>query len=231
MAFTHFMMNKPPGCICARVDLRGRPVIYAHVPTAWPALPHVGRLDFNSEGLLLFTDDGRLNQALLNREFRARLADDGLPPIEKEYHVKVRDLLEPDDPRVEFMRVPFTYTDGTVTHPAEVEVLEHRARATWIRVTLTEGRWRQVRMLCARSRLQVVKLRRVRIGPLALGDLKTRWCRPLTLAELEALYAAALPEEPLPPCRILEDPALAEPSAATPAPCSTAEAPAPSGPR
>jgi len=202
----YFVMNKPSGCITARRDFRGRSTVYDHVPAHFPPLPHVGRLDYNSEGLLVFTDDGRLAQALLNPGFRVQdQAGAGHPPVEKVYAVKVRGLLQPDDPRIVELARPLDHPDGVTTRPARTRFLELRSSATWIEVVLTEGRSRQVRMLCARSGLQVVKLRRIGLGPLCLGDLRLRWCRPLTREEVAACYALALPAEPMPPFEPIDD--------------------------
>jgi 23S rRNA pseudouridine2605 synthase len=86
-----------------------------------------------------------------------------------------------------------------VTRPAKASFVTLRTRATWLEVSITEGRNHQVRHLCARSGFPVLKLRRIRLGPLVLGDLTMRWCRPLEEVEIAALYAAALPEDPRPP--------------------------------
>lgn len=198
-----FMLHKPRGCITARADFAGRPTVYDHVPPHFPRLPHVGRLDFNTEGLLLFTDDGRLAQALGNPGF-AGVAEE-VPPIEKVYHLKVRGVLAPDDGRIGLLGEPLRFNTGPVTRPARVRWLEHRSRATWIEVVLREGRNRQIRRLCDRSGLQVVKLRRVAIGPVGLGDLPARWCRQLTAEEVAALYAAAMPDDAPPPHEPFDD--------------------------
>jgi 23S rRNA pseudouridine2605 synthase len=195
-----YVLNKPPGCITATVDFAGRATVYDHVPTHFPRLPHVGRLDYASEGLLLFTDDGRLQQALLDKDFVP-----GRPPVAKAYEVKVRDRLEPDDERIARMELPLDYPGKAPTQPARVRFLLHRTRATWLEVVITEGRHHQVRHLCARSGFPVLKLRRVRLGPLELGDLKLRWCRPVTADEWAALYAAALPNEALPSLEPIDD--------------------------
>jgi 23S rRNA pseudouridine2605 synthase len=194
-----FVLHKPAGCITARTDHRGRPTVYDHVPAAWPRLPHVGRLDLNTEGLLLFTDDGRLAQAVLNPGYAGLANPADVPPLEKVYHVKVRGTIPPDDPVLGLLALPLRYPDGAETRPARVRWIAPRTRATWIEVTITEGRNHQVRLLCGRSGLQVVKLRRVAIGPLRLGDLVPRWCRPLDPSEVAALYSAVLPADPLPP--------------------------------
>gem|GEM_PF-1851965 len=202
-------MNKPPDCICARRDHRGRSTVYDHVPTHFPALPHVGRLDYDTEGLLLFTDDGRLAQGLLNPTFKGLADPASVAPIEKVYRVKVRDRLPEDSPRAALMRKPLKYRSGVLTKPARVTLVEHRTRATWLEVTISEGRHRQIRNLCARSALQVLKLRRVRIGPLELGDLKMRWCRPLTPDEVAACYRVALPQDPPAPYAPIDDSTVA----------------------
>ena len=202
----YFVLHKPTGCITARRDHRGRPTVYDHVPVRWRAVPHVGRLDLNTEGLLLFTDDGRLAQAVLNPGFAGLAPPDAVPALEKVYHVKVRGTVPPDDPVLGVLERPLRYADGVETRPARVRWLAPRARATWIEVIVTEGRRHQVRLLCGRSGFQVVKLRRVAIGPLLLGDLAPRWCRPLEETEVASLYAAVLPMDPRPPLDLLPDP-------------------------
>lgn len=201
----YFMLNKPARCISARRDFAGRPTVYDHVPTHFPALPHVGRLDWDTEGLLLFTDDGRLAQGLLNPGWKGDADPGEHPAIEKVYRVKVRDRLDPADPRIARLQAPLTYRSGVVTRPARAAFVELRTRATWIEVVISEGRHRQVRHLCARSGFDVLKLRRVRLGPLALGELKLRWARPLTAEEVAALYAVALPGEQRPPHDPIDD--------------------------
>ena len=203
----YFVLNKPPGCITGLSDPEGRPTVYDHVPPWYPRVPHAGRLDFNSEGLLLFTDDGRLARALLDHDVSGR-------PIAKVYHVKVRPRLDlaPDGAaRLERLTEPLDDDDGRATRPARVAVVAARARATWIAVTVEEGRHHQVRRLCRRSDLQVVKLRRIALGPLELGDLPLRWCRPLAGAEVAACYEAALPGETVPPVTPIVPPAGAPP--------------------
>ncbi len=188
MSFSYFVLNKPPGCITGRSDPGARPTVYEHVPPHFPAVPHVGRLDYNTEGLLLFTDDGALARALLDPA-------DG-PHVEKVYEAKVRPQMARDDPRIAAIEAPYLYEDGVTTRPARARHLWDRARSSWVEVVIVEGRHHQVRNLLARSGLQVVKLRRTRFGPLGLGDLKLRWCRALDADEIAALYAAA--DLPLP---------------------------------
>lgn len=183
--FSYFVLNKPPGCITGRGDPEGRSTVYDHVPAHFPPLPHAGRLDYNTEGLLLFTDDGALARALLDPDRGAT--------VEKVYRVKARPVMAPSDPRIAALERPLLLQDGSQSRPARARWLEDRARSSWLELVLTEGRHRQVRRLCEREGLQIVKLRRVRLGPLELGELKLRWCRALTEDEQRACYAAALP--------------------------------------
>ena len=201
----YFMLNKPPGCISARRDFAGRPTVYEHVPPHYPDLPHVGRLDFNTEGLLLFTDDGRLAQALLNPGWAGLADPSAVAPVEKVYHVKVRAELDDGHPALALLAEPIVILGAPPTRPARVRVVAHRSRATWVEVVIDEGRNRQVRRLCERAGLQIVKLRRVRLGPLELGDLELRWCRPLAAAEVAACYARALPADPQPELTPIDD--------------------------
>lgn len=194
MEHQFFMLNKPHGCITARRDWQDRPTVYDHVPAHFPDLPHVGRLDYNTQGLLLFTDDGRLAQGLLNKKYAGNADPEDVDPIEKIYHVKVKALIDPDDPVFERLEKPLEFEPGRFTEPAKAEWVAPRSSCTWISITICEGRNRQVRKLCKRAGLQIRKLRRVKLGPLELGDLKMRWCRMLTDEEIESLYEVALPE-------------------------------------
>lgn len=189
----YFVMNKPRGCLTVRTDPDGNPTVYGHVPPHFPRLPHVGRLDFNSEGLLLFTDDGQLARALLEED------------CEKVYEVKLRHVFQDDEPRIRRMEEPLVLEDGRETKPARVRVLKHRSTSTWVEVAIREGRHRQVRRLSARSDFVVRKLRRVRFGPLELGDLRIRWCRPLCEEEVAACYEAVLPGAERPPFEPIDD--------------------------
>ena len=192
--FQYFMLNKPHGCITARRDFEGRSTVYDHIPAHFPDLPHVGRLDYNTQGLLLFTDDGRLAQALLNKKYAGNADPDSVEPVEKLYHVKVKAHLEAGDPIFSRLEEPLEFEPGRFTEPAEAGWVAERSSCTWISIKICEGRHRQVRKLCDKVGLQIRKLRRMKLGPLELGDLKMRWCRMLEDDEIAALYDLALPE-------------------------------------
>jgi 23S rRNA pseudouridine2605 synthase len=188
------LMHKPRRHLTALVSPDERPTLAAYLPEWAPDVFAVGRLDFNSEGALLLTNDGTLAHRLLHPAFA----------IEKRYGLKIRDRIEPDDPRLAI------FTDGIVqggvTYRAvRVAFRELRARATWIDVWLNEGKNREIRRLAEAAGFQVVKLRRESIGPIALGSLNPRCTRALTSEELQALYrTAGLPL----PAAFFEPPAM-----------------------
>ncbi len=135
----------------------------------------VGRLDVDSEGLILLTDDGELTHILTHPRYGH----------EKEYRVLV--ARHPDESQLEIWRKGVVLEDGYKTRPADVRVESHFGKGTWLRVIMREGRKRQIRNICERIGLPVVKLIRVRIGSLTLGKLKPGEYRPLTQEEVAAL--------------------------------------------
>jgi pseudouridine synthase len=174
-----WLMNKPKKHITGLVDPDGRPTLAPYLPADLPRLFHVGRLDFNTEGALLWTNDGALARRILHPECH-------LPKV---YQVKIRGHLEPEDPGLARMRDGMDLGDFHA-RPCTVELLDYRARATWVQITLTQGRYRQVRRMCASASFQIVKLRRVAIGPIELGELNPRCARPLDDLEQARLRAA-----------------------------------------
>lgn len=163
---TYLMLNKPRGYVTTLSDEKGRKTAAQLVAGCEARVWPVGRLDMDSEGLLLFTDDGELTHRLLHPSHQ----------VEKEYHVWVEGDVERALP---ILRGPMTL-DGIPLHPAAVEVLEPGI----LSVTIHEGRNRQVRRMCAAAGLKVRRLRRVREGSLTLGTLPLGRWRMLTQAEL-----------------------------------------------
>ncbi len=141
----------------------------------------VGRLDFESEGLLLLTNDGDLANRLIHPRYEH----------EKEYRVLV--ARRPDQDQLEAWRHGVVLPDGTRTLPAEVAVSQTLGKGAWLRVVMREGKKRQIREICALLGLPVVRLVRVRIGSLHLGTLKPGAWRFLTPQEVEALKRPASP--------------------------------------
>ena len=174
---TYILLHKPPGVITTVHDPWGRPTVLDLVQTEARVFP-VGRLDANSEGLVLLTDDGELAYRLTHPRFEH----------EKEYHVLVAG--RPTRRTLERLRRGVRLEDG-VTAPAKVEVLRRAGRNTWLRIVLHEGRKRQIRRMAEAVGHPVRRLIRVRIGPLRLGNLAPGEWRHLTRREVEALREVA----------------------------------------
>ena len=125
----------------------------------------VGRLDFDSEGLVLMTNDGELANRLTHPRYEH----------EKEYEVLVNHM--PDEEQLDIWRRGVVLEDGYRTRPANVEFIKKVPNGAWLRITLKEGKKRQIRLTGLRIGLPVRKIKRVRIGTLKLGNLKPReWC-------------------------------------------------------
>jgi 23S rRNA pseudouridine2605 synthase len=169
----YWILHKPVGVITTMDDPWGRPTARAMVPTRTRVFP-VGRLDADSSGLLLFTNDGELAFRLTHPCFEH----------EKTYHVRVTGHPDAEDLRRLRRGIQI---DGRPTVPAEVEVIDSTDAATWLRMVLREGRKRQIRRMLTAVRHPVECLVRVRIGPLDLGDLAPGQARRLTPEERLAL--------------------------------------------
>ena len=172
---TYVMLNKPTGVVSTADDPQGRPTVVGLVDLPARLFP-VGRLDYDSEGLLLMTDDGELTQRLTHPSYQ----------IEKEY----RALLD-QPPSAEALREwrNGVELDDMPTAPAWVDVLERGEDGVWVRVVLHEGRKRQIREVAKVLGYEVLRLIRVREGPVLLGDLPAGEWRKLTDEEVEALWS------------------------------------------
>ena len=166
---TYVMLNKPRGYVTTLSDERGRKTVAELVTGCGARVWPVGRLDLDSEGLLLLTDDGALTQRLLHPSHE----------VEKEYRVWVAGDVPAALP---VLRGPMAL-DGVPLHPAEVR----EAGPGVLSVVIHEGRNRQVRRMCAAAGLEVRRLKRVREGALRLGSLPQGKWRFLTDAELRGL--------------------------------------------
>ena len=166
---TYLMLNKPRGYVTTLSDEKGRKTVADLVQGCGARVWPVGRLDLDSEGLLILTDDGELTQRLLHPSHE----------VEKEYLVWVKGDIPAALP---VLRGPMAL-DGVPLSPAQVE----RAGEGILSVTIHEGRNRQVRRMCAAAGLQVTRLRRVREGSLTLGELRPGRWRPLSREEVALL--------------------------------------------
>jgi 23S rRNA pseudouridine2605 synthase len=174
--------HKPPGLVTTNRDPEGRPTIFEHLPKHLPRVVTIGRLDLNTEGLLLLTNDGELARALelpatgLERKYRAR----AFGRIEQRDLDKLRDGIEYDG--VDYRSI-IARLDRTVGHNS------------WIDMTLVEGKKREARRALESLGLKVNRLIRVSYGPIELGDLALGAVEEVPAAELLASFAAVLPEK------------------------------------
>lgn len=170
----YLLLNKPTGYVTTLSDEQGRKNVAQLVRDCGTRVYPVGRLDLNSEGLLLLTNDGDLTQKLTHPSHQ----------VEKEYQVRVTGDVERALP---LLRRDMT-VDGVSYLAAKVRVLPSQAQgSTLLSVTIHQGKNRQVRKMCAACGLTVHRLKRVREGTLRLGELRPGKWRYLTEAELKAL--------------------------------------------
>jgi 23S rRNA pseudouridine2605 synthase len=172
-------LHKPVGLITSRTDPGGRPTVYELLGDVGRWVFPVGRLDRDTSGLLVLTNDHRLGQTLT----------DPAHHVPKTYHVRVKGLPSPEALRV--LREGAPLGPGEVSRPARVRGLGSARGGTWLEIVLTEGKNRQVRRMCAAVGHEVIDLVRVQIGRLALGALPVGQWRRLGAAEIASLAALA----------------------------------------
>ena len=169
----YVVLNKPPGVLSSRASQGGKPTVYDILPRDAVNLPHVGRLDADSEGLLLFSNDGELSQALTHPSRH----------VEKEYDVVLGETFDTKHiPKL----LKGVYLEEGRAKAAHV----HIEGANKLRVVLTQGINRQIRRMFAALGYKVKRLTRTRLGPLKLGRLPRGAWRELSAREIEALRRA-----------------------------------------
>lgn len=175
---TYLMLHKPRGCVTTMRDPEGRPTVHGLLRGVSARLFPVGRLDYQSEGLLLLTDDGDLARALMHPS----------TGVTKTYQAKVRGTPTPEALArlARGVRV-----DGRATLPATAEVIRRTGTAAWVEVVLKEGRKRQVRRMLETVGHPVQRLRRTRYDGLELGALAPGRFRVLTSREVARLRRSA----------------------------------------
>jgi len=170
----YVLLHKPAGYVTTLSDPQGRPLVTDLLKGVSARVFPVGRLDYNTEGLLLLTNDG----ALANRLAHPRYG------VEKEYHVRVRG--EVSGEQLAALAGGVALEEGK-TAPAQARVVKGSDNNTWLSLVIHEGRYRQVRRMCEEVGLTVVRLKRVRYGFLEMGGLRPGEFRFLTGDEVKRL--------------------------------------------
>lgn len=168
----YLLLNKPRGYVCTLSDEKGRPTVAELVKDCGVRVFPVGRLDLDSEGLLLLTNDGEWMQRILHPKYE----------VDKVYLVSVAGEVKGAAERLERLRS----IDGEPLAPTRVEVLHSGKETAELQFTIHEGKNRQIRRMCAAVGLHVKRLRRVREHHQTLGDLSSGQWRDLTERELSA---------------------------------------------
>ena len=192
----YLLINKPPGYVSTRSDPQRRPTVLDLIPRVRQYVYPVGRLDYDSEGLLLLTNDGELAASLTHPRYA----------VERVYEAVLRGV--PSVARLRRLTSGMSL-DGRRTAPARVNLVsKHRGAAVGtaktrnqsrVQITLTEGRNRQVRRMFKAIGHEVIRLRRIQLGPLRVRGLKPGDHRELTPGEVAALRRATVP------CRVVGD--------------------------
>ena len=174
----YVLLYKPAGYLTTYQDPQGRPTVYELIKDVGTFVSPVGRLDLDSSGLLLLTNDNQFAERVTNP----------LSHVPKTYLVKASTLLA--DEQLQQLRQGIELADGP-TRPAEVQRVRDSAKYTHFEITLTEGRNRQVRRMVEALGAKVLKLVRVKIGSLTIGTLPIGKWRLLTADEAAALSGRA----------------------------------------
>jgi 23S rRNA pseudouridine2605 synthase len=180
LTLTYIALYKPRNVLSAAEGQDDRQTVRDLIPLEGHLYP-VGRLDWDSEGLILMTNDGELTNKLTHPRYGH----------EKEYRVLV--ARKPDDKQLEAWRRGVVLEDGDKTAPADINFLSTSGKGAWIRVVMGEGKKRQIREVGRLLGLPVVKIIRLRIGTLKLGSLKPRQWRHLTEHEVMELKGEKVP--------------------------------------
>jgi 23S rRNA pseudouridine2605 synthase len=170
----YLAVHKPKGFICSRDDPEGRATLHELLPPEWSNLYSVGRLDFQSEGLIFYTNDGDFALKLTHPRYGVR----------KKYRASIQGEVTPE---MATQMMKGIFHEGENLRAQEVRILKSAGGRSLVELTLREGKNREVRRLFESQGLTVEKLQRTQIGPIKLGELpKGKW-RTLTAAEIQSL--------------------------------------------
>ena len=178
----YYAFNKPRGVMTSMSDPQGRPTVQEFFGGIKQRVFPVGRLDYDSEGLLLLTNDGDFAQAILHPSKK----------VPKTYLVKIKGVLE--DEELERLRKGIKI-DGKMTAPAKVKKLKKTESNSWIEMIISEGRKRQIRKMLERVGHQVIRLMRIRINGIEMGPLEPGTYRKLTMEEMHTIMKELGTEE------------------------------------
>ncbi len=176
--YEYILLHKPKSYITTLDDPKGRPTVVDLLPEGLPRIWPVGRLDWDSEGLLLMTNDGKLTNLITHPSHQ----------IKKTYVVRVHGRIRKKDPMLKKLREGIDLGGGEITSPASVQVAADHGTTTDLEVGIHEGKNRQIRRMFKALGHEVHRLQRVAIGPLSLRSLATGQHRRLNPREVSDLY-------------------------------------------
>jgi len=171
----YLMMNKPRGIVTSARDEKGRDTVYSLLPEVQAWLSPVGRLDKASEGLLLFSNDSNWAARISSPESH----------VEKTYHVRIG--MAGDESLLRQLRAGVRSSEGDLLKAKRISMVRHGSKNCWIEIVLDEGKNRQIRRMLSALDIEILRLVRIGIGPLRLGDLPKGKVRELTSEEKRAL--------------------------------------------
>lgn len=174
----YVLLNKPKGYLTSLSDPENRPLVVDLLPSSLGRLHPVGRLDFNTEGLLILTNDGELTNVITAAKNQ----------VEKVYRVKVKGV--PTDKAIDRLRRGISIGEGERTAPADIRKVRRSEANAWFEVVLHEGKNQQIRRMFDEIGHSVLKLARTQIGPLTDERLRVGEWRMLTIPEVKRLMKA-----------------------------------------
>ncbi len=170
----YILLHKPRNCVSTMHDPQGRETVATFVGSIVERIFPVGRLDYDTEGLLVFTNDGHFSQILQHPRFG----------IQRIYQVKVHGIPSADDIRKLEKGISI---DGRKTGPCKIRLLKKTDRNSWWTVTLQEGRYHQLKIMFERTGHRVMRIKRTEYGPLKLGRIKQGEFRYLKKNEIDSI--------------------------------------------
>jgi len=173
----YLVLNKPTGVVTTANDKDGRPTVYDFIKDVGRWVFPVGRLDMDTSGLLILTNDTEFGEALMQPEAK----------IPKTYYAKVSGVITPEE--YASMARGLDIGRGESSGPCDVREVRSSPKYTWLEISITEGKNRQVRRMCEAIGHPVLKLVRIKIGNFELGDIPVGTFRTLTPADLRKLRA------------------------------------------